>query len=232
MSRAVCELDPRPDCVLVDGCNRPPELLRKGEQWTRGTKASEMARADAKQQRLGSFFKAAPRPAGLSGEGADSPWRPRLVENVIEGDGRVPCISAASVLAKVQRDRLMKKLHEEYPQFGFAEHKGYGTKSHLEAIEAHGPCPAHRRSFGPLKEALACVTGELKEPGQRLLQSLGLAAPATDECRSPPAEAGILGTPERRGKLAEGVSASKGAPARLAGPGAAKDGRQASQAGA
>lgn len=210
MSRAVCELDPRPDCVLVDGCNRPPDLLRKGEQWTRGSKASEMAKADAKQQRLGSFFgkaapKAAPTAAAGSREGSDAPWRPKAVECVIEGDGRVPCISAASVLAKVQRDRVMKKLHEEYPQYGFADHKGYGTKVHMEAIAAHGLTPAHRRSFAPVKEALPAADGQREESGLRLLQSLGMAG------------AGVASTPERRGKLSEGASTSKEPVERAAG---------------
>ena len=60
-------------------------------------------------------------------------------------------ISAGSILAKVTRDRLMRKVHDVYPQYGFAEHVGYGTKKHREAIQKYGPCPIHRTSFEPIK---------------------------------------------------------------------------------
>lgn len=60
-------------------------------------------------------------------------------------------ISAGSVLAKVTRDRMMKKIHEEYPAYGFLDHVGYGTKKHMEAIQKYGPCPIHRTSFEPIK---------------------------------------------------------------------------------
>ena len=67
--------------------------------------------------------------------------------SVIGGDGKCASIAAASVLAKVTRDHLMLKLAEQYPQYGFEKHKGYGTKAHYEAIDMYGPCPAHRPSF-------------------------------------------------------------------------------------
>ena len=67
--------------------------------------------------------------------------------SVIGGDGKCACIAAASVLAKVTRDHLMLELAEQYPQYGFEKHKGYGTKAHYEAIDLYGPCPAHRPSF-------------------------------------------------------------------------------------
>ena len=67
--------------------------------------------------------------------------------SVIGGDGKCACIAAASVLAKVTRDHLMLDLAEQYPQYGFEKHKGYGTKAHYEAIDKYGPCPAHRPSF-------------------------------------------------------------------------------------
>ena len=67
--------------------------------------------------------------------------------SVIGGDGKCACIAAASVLAKVTRDRYMYELAEQYPQYGFAKHKGYGTKDHYAAIEQYGMCPAHRPSF-------------------------------------------------------------------------------------
>jgi len=71
---------------------------------------------------------------------------------IVKGDARSYSIAAASVLAKVTRDRLMEEYHERWPAYGFAEHKGYGTPQHLAALAEHGPCPIHRRSFAPLKQ--------------------------------------------------------------------------------
>jgi ribonuclease HII len=70
---------------------------------------------------------------------------------IVKGDARSYSIAAASVLAKVARDRLMLEFDRQWPKYGFAEHKGYGTAQHLAAIAAHGPCPIHRRSFAPLR---------------------------------------------------------------------------------
>lgn len=70
---------------------------------------------------------------------------------IIKGDSLVPSIMAASIVAKVHRDRLMEKYDADFPQYGFLKHKGYGTKAHLAAINQHGPCPIHRLSFAPLK---------------------------------------------------------------------------------
>jgi ribonuclease HII len=72
-------------------------------------------------------------------------------EAIVEGDGKSQSIAAASIIAKVTRDQLMKGYHQEWPQYGFDSHKGYGTKKHLLAIEKYGPCPIHRMSFEPLK---------------------------------------------------------------------------------
>jgi ribonuclease HII len=72
---------------------------------------------------------------------------------IIDGDARSYSIAAASVLAKVTRDRLMAEYHSHYPQYGFADHKGYSTPQHLTAIQAHGPCPIHRLSFSPFRVA-------------------------------------------------------------------------------
>jgi ribonuclease HII len=70
---------------------------------------------------------------------------------IVKGDSLSYTIAAASVLAKVTRDRMMREFHEQFPAYGFAEHKGYGTPQHLAALTKHGPCPVHRRSFAPLK---------------------------------------------------------------------------------
>lgn len=71
---------------------------------------------------------------------------------VVGGDGRCACIAAASVVAKVTRDRMMARLDAKYPGYGFAQHKGYGTADHLAAIAAFGPSPVHRRSFKPFSD--------------------------------------------------------------------------------
>lgn len=72
-------------------------------------------------------------------------------EAIIGGDGSVASIAAASIVAKVTRDRMMTAFHEKYPAYGFDRHKGYGTRAHMDALRAHGPCPIHRKSFGPVK---------------------------------------------------------------------------------
>jgi len=73
---------------------------------------------------------------------------------IIKGDRTVPAISAASILAKVDRDSLMLDLDREYPMYGFNVHKGYPTAAHLLALTQHGACPAHRKSFGPVKKVI------------------------------------------------------------------------------
>lgn len=77
-----------------------------------------------------------------------------LCEAIVKGDALIPAISAASILAKVHRDRWCQQFHLEYPQYGFAGHKGYGTAEHLAALRQHGACPQHRRSFAPVAEVL------------------------------------------------------------------------------
>jgi len=73
---------------------------------------------------------------------------------IVRGDATVPSISAASILAKVHRDRLCVELHTRWPVYGFGIHKGYPTAAHLAALRDHGSCPAHRRSFGPVRQVL------------------------------------------------------------------------------
>jgi ribonuclease HII len=75
-------------------------------------------------------------------------------EAIVRGDAKVAAISAASILAKVQRDRLCQTLHERWPAYGFDGHKGYPTAAHLDALRRHGACPAHRRSFAPVRAVL------------------------------------------------------------------------------
>ena len=80
---------------------------------------------------------------------------PCPVQTIVKGDAISLSISAASIIAKVTRDRLMERLHEAWPLYGFADHMGYGTPAHLAALKAHGPCPYHRFSFAPVRAAQA-----------------------------------------------------------------------------
>ena len=75
-----------------------------------------------------------------------------LAEAIVKGDALVPAISAASILAKVHRDRWCADIDLQYPQYGFAKHKGYGTAAHLAALTAHGACPQHRKTFRPVAD--------------------------------------------------------------------------------
>jgi ribonuclease HII len=77
------------------------------------------------------------------------PWRH---EGLVSGDALSFSIAAASIIAKVERDQFMRAAHAEYPQYGFASHKGYGTPLHLERLKEHGPCPLHRRTFQPIAQ--------------------------------------------------------------------------------
>ena len=80
-------------------------------------------------------------------DGNRNPELPVHSRLVVKGDGTSACIAAASILAKVSRDRYMAELAEQYPQYGFEKHKGYETKAHDEALLEHGPCPIHRMTF-------------------------------------------------------------------------------------
>lgn len=80
---------------------------------------------------------------------------PCPAEALVGGDALDRAIMAASILAKVSRDRYMQQLHEQHPHYGFDQHKGYGTPAHLAALRQHGPCPAHRRSFAPVRDCLS-----------------------------------------------------------------------------
>ena len=93
------------------------------------------------------------KPAKVLVDGNRLPTLDVLAEAIVKGDARVKAISAASILAKVHRDRLCQSLHLEFPHYGFAGHKGYGTPEHLEALLRHGACVHHRRSFAPVAAA-------------------------------------------------------------------------------
>ena len=82
-----------------------------------------------------------------------------LAEAIVKGDSKVPCISAASILAKVERDRWCESIDQAFPNYGFAQHKGYGTAAHLSALQTHGPTIWHRRSFAPVTALLQQTAG-------------------------------------------------------------------------
>lgn len=82
-----------------------------------------------------------------------------LAEAIVQGDAKVQAISAASIIAKVTRDRQCDALHALYPEYGFATHKGYGTAQHMAALQAHGAAPVHRKSFAPVRLALDVAKG-------------------------------------------------------------------------
>ena len=87
-------------------------------------------------------------------DGLDVPGFPLPARGVVKGDGLSLSIAAASIIAKVTRDRHMRVLAEEFPEYGFERHKGYGTKAHLEARRLHGPCRIHRKTFQPVASLL------------------------------------------------------------------------------
>ncbi|MDQ2696622.1 MAG: ribonuclease HII [Pseudomonadota bacterium] len=98
-------------------------------------------------------------PARVLVDGNRCPALAYPAEAIVRGDVSVAAISAASILAKVARDREMRQLHEHYPVYGFHRHKGYPTRLHLAALASHGPCPIHRRTFAPVRAALLRPAG-------------------------------------------------------------------------
>jgi ribonuclease HII len=124
--------------------------------------AREIDEVNIRQATLGGMRRAlaglSTRPAHALIDGNDVPKDLCCsAEFIIKGDGISFSIAAASIIAKVTRDRLMKRLALYYPQYGFDRHAGYGTRAHLAAIATHGPCPYHRVSFSPLRPALTDV---------------------------------------------------------------------------
>jgi ribonuclease HII len=102
-------------------------------------------------------------PEGVLVDGLPVPDLHERCEAVVRGDALHPCISAASVVAKVTRDALMAINDAAYPHYGFARHKGYGTRAHLAALAEHGPCPLHRRSFAPVLQLALIFEATVKE---------------------------------------------------------------------
>ena len=95
-----------------------------------------------------------PAPSMALVDGNRAPDLACEVRTIVQGDSLEPAISAASILAKVSRDRLMLEMHKRYPQYGFDRHKGYPTAEHMRLLEKFGPCEIHRRSFAPVQNAV------------------------------------------------------------------------------
>ncbi len=92
-------------------------------------------------------------------DGSQMPKLPVKIHAIVKGDSQSPSIAAASILAKETRDRLMEEAEVQFPGYGFARHKGYGTAVHQKALERLGPCPIHRRSFAPVAQRLLPFAG-------------------------------------------------------------------------
>lgn len=101
------------------------------------------------------------KPSKVLVDGNRLPVLTVMAEAIVGGDATVPAISAASILAKVTRDRWCAELDRRYPHYGFASHKGYGTAEHLAALQKHGACPEHRKSFAPVAQVLSPAHSEV-----------------------------------------------------------------------
>lgn len=126
--------------------------------------AAEIDRINIRQATLLAMRRAiaglALRPVLVLVDGNDPPALPCTAETIIKGDASVASIAAASIVAKVVRDRMMARLGDRFPHYGFAAHVGYATPQHRAALQAHGPCPEHRYSFAPVKGLWLRIGGE------------------------------------------------------------------------
>lgn len=141
-----------------------PEILQNSAAWAvAGASVAEIDKLNilhASMLAMARAIEALPlTPHHCLIDGNRCPTVQRRCQAIVKGDALVQEISAASILAKVVRDREMRSLHQRYPQYGFARHKGYPTSEHLAAIRSHGVLREHRRSFAPVKRSLrGCVT--------------------------------------------------------------------------
>lgn len=103
------------------------------------------------------------KPARVLVDGNRLPRIEIYSEAIVDGDAKIKSISAASIIAKVHRDRILSQLHQEFPLYGFAAHKGYSTPEHLEALRVHGACKHHRRGFSPVAATFTTPMGEVIE---------------------------------------------------------------------
>lgn len=136
-----------------------PEIIERSLAWSIVEVGAEeidelnILQATLKGMRL-AVGQLSPRPELALVDGNHSPDLECRVRTIVQGDRLEPSISAASILAKVSRDRLMREMSLRFPGYGFDRHKGYPTASHLRCLEALGPCAIHRKSFAPVQRAL------------------------------------------------------------------------------
>jgi ribonuclease HII len=137
------------------------EILARAEVGIGSASAAEIDRINIRQASLLAMCRALEAlpclPDVALVDGNDAPRLPCPVHTIVKGDAHVPSIAAASIVAKVVRDRMMRRLHELFPLYGFATNVGYSTGFHLSALAAAGPCPYHRQSFAPVR------TGEMPQ---------------------------------------------------------------------
>ncbi len=153
-----------PDGVKIDGLNDSKKLTEKkrealfpvitaqaeayGIGWASEREIDQINILQAAFLAMARAVEALPIPADFAlVDGNRMPPLPIPGETVVKGDGKAACIAAASVLAKVSRDRALRELDQKHPEYGFAQHKGYGTRAHYAAIKQYGLLPEHRRSF-------------------------------------------------------------------------------------
>ena len=141
-----------------------PEILERSLAWSIvEVSVEEIDRINILQATLVGMKRAveqlSPAPQLALIDGNHAPSVNCEVKTIVQGDSLVPAISAASILAKVSRDRLMEKMHQQYPGYGFNQHKGYPTAEHLRNLQEIGPCEIHRKSFAPVRNLL--TQGEL-----------------------------------------------------------------------
>jgi len=150
------------DSKKLDAARREYLYERIGEYamaWSAvAVSAAEIDRLNILQATLVGMQRAveglSPTPRLALVDGNRAPSLACAVQTLVGGDGLEPAISAASIVAKVTRDRIMAELHDQFPGYGFDRHKGYPTAVHLERLAKLGPCEEHRRSFAPVREAL------------------------------------------------------------------------------
>ena len=139
------------------------EILATAEVGIGSLSAAEIDRINIRQATLLAMCRALEAlpclPDVALVDGNDPPNLPCPVHTIVKGDANVPSIAAASIVAKVVRDRMMRRLGEIYPAYGFVSNVGYSTAPHLSALSQNGPCAFHRRSFAPVRGAAAVLAG-------------------------------------------------------------------------
>jgi ribonuclease HII len=136
------------------------EIIAKAKAWAIDKKGpaeiDELNILQASLKGMADAVAALPiQPDHVRVDGNQCPKVPMTVEAIVGGDASDPAIAAASILAKVHRDRLLVALHQQHPEYGFDKHKGYPTKQHMQALAEHGVLDCHRRSYAPVRKALA-----------------------------------------------------------------------------